>query len=179
MSRHPRSLIFWGSLLAAGWAVFPLLLFTHTLSLEPSFLPQTLPNLYEPVARLLPHNWVAAKLSAGPARTATILLYVGLVSGLWAAYVASVRAAGRADRSRWVGHPLAGVLLGLGVFGGIALFWPALFSSDLYAYAVQGKMQIAGLNPLVQPPRLLATDPLVAPSPWRDTPPPMARCGCW
>jgi alpha-1,6-mannosyltransferase len=46
-----------------------------------------------------------------------------------------------------------------------------MFSDDVFAYAAQGKMQVAyDLNPLVDPPAAMGNDPLVNLSPWKDIP---------
>jgi hypothetical protein len=173
--RLPVSLPLWGAVLAVGWALFDVLLQAASLRVDPSFLPGWGKSFYDGLRSLLPHDWVNAPLQAIPDRAVTMLLYVALVSVLWAAYLAAVHTASRAPgRERVAGdrfHPLAGILVGTALFGGICLLWPALFSSDVYAYAVQGKMQVAhDLNPLVFPPKVMRPDPLVGLSPWQDIP---------
>jgi hypothetical protein len=137
----------------------------------PSFLDESAPVLYRPIERLLPSGWIDMPATEGLGRTIAALLYVVLISIVWVGYLGAARALLSEDASPGPRTPsrLKHILLGGLVFGLLATAWPGLFSTDVYLYASQGKMQtVYGFNPVVQPPRLMGDDPLLELTPWRD-----------
>lgn len=138
----------------------------------PSFLADALPGIYRPLVGLFPPAWQVGVPGSPGDRAVIMALYMGLAGGLWAAYLAALRVArGIPAGSR---PSLRAVIVGGAVlFGVCTLAWPGLFSTDVYAYAVYGKMQVVySLNPLVHPPRDMGSDPWLAFIYWRDIPAP-------
>ncbi|MGI8589330.1 MAG: hypothetical protein ACR2M0_16845 [Chloroflexia bacterium] len=98
-------------------------------------------------------------------------IYLGLIGLLWIGYLAAsrwARTAGAQAPAQAGRHCLA-ICGGMLALGGLLLVWPGPFSSDVYLYGSQSRMQVLyGLNPLVLPASTMGSDPLAALTPWRD-----------
>jgi hypothetical protein len=102
-------------------------------------------------------------LALGPVgfRRAAVLLTLGI----WVCYALAVWTLGRlqgSERRRALAVVVAGCLLAHLVL----LLLPPVFSTDLFRYALFGRMVDTGLDPYVTPARALAADPLFPYSSW-------------
>lgn len=159
-------------------------LFKAVTSLMPQWLvygkgPITMP--YSPVEAavtiapgwLLEDRWIGEMLQ----RWSACLLYFALMGCLWTAYRFAMKSVARKEgdangstsvstNPRW---GLAVVFIGALVFSATTMLWMGVFSTDVYDYAIQGRMQLLhNLNPFVDPPRTMTGDPFLDLTPWRD-----------
>jgi hypothetical protein len=149
------------------WTAFIMIMFIPGLWWSPSYLADALPWLYGPVQQVI-SLWPAISNAVPSGPLLLFLCYFALTVTLWAAYIKSLHAirASSAEKSsthvqRAIG--LRFIMLGTLVFGASTLLWMGLFSSDLYGYALLGKMQLVHhLNPVLQAPALMGSDPLLS-----------------
>ena len=124
-------------------------------------------------------SWYVLRSTEEHAGVVAAIAYLLVVGLLWLSYIGTLRTlknrpdtqAAQSTQAVQAAsrYTFAFIIVVAVLFGLVALSWVGLFSSDVYLYGVQGKMQtVYGLNPLVQPPRLLGADPLLQLTPWRD-----------
>lgn len=128
------------------------------------------PGLLGPAANMFPHLQVLDPHLNEFRRIGASISYLVVVSCIWLAYLAAVSILERRYATGLMRPPAFKYILAGGLaLGMTTLLWPGLFSTDIYLYAVQGKMQaVYGLNPLLDPPNVMGHDPLLALTPWRD-----------
>ncbi len=154
----------WIALLGLSWLLFALVMYLgNTVYTTNALLP-----LFHPVLNvlglLLPGEWLSVQDPPWDFALGAALTHWAALGLLWAAYLLAAFGVGR-SKSRHL--PL--LILGSGLlFGATTLFWRTLHSTDVYTYALYGKMQLIGLNPLAQTPAALGADPLLSKTTWPD-----------